>query len=193
MVHCIDYGHTWPEDHWHVSFYWLVPVHSKLSSWAHSKLQSIFCRTNLSRKWLCLLQASSVYYTILYAKTWAQEWGMDHKRSRGEARTLHTGGLNKKYIYFLVSSHFLSVLETLLRKLILSLAQKVTQKETYLFFLALISRLYFWKDSWMLGSLQSVITVIELYAFRLVFFGHPRNPRYSDGFSNQQSWSFPAT
>ena len=39
----------------------------------------------------------------------------------------------------------------------------------------------------MLGSLQSVITVIELYAFRLVFFGHPRNPRYSDCFSNQQS------
>lgn len=130
VVHCTDYGHTWPEDHWHVSFYWLVPVHSKLSCWAHSKLQSIFCCTNLSRKWLCLLQASSVYYTILYAKTWAQEWGMDHKRSRGEARTLHTGGLNKKYIYFLVSSHFLPVLETLLRKLILSLAQK----ETYLFF-----------------------------------------------------------
>lgn len=189
MVHFIDYGHTWPEDHWYVSFYWLVPVHSKLSCWAHSKLQSIFCCTNLSRKWLCLLQASSVYYTILYAKTWAQEWGMDHKRSRGEARTLHTGGLNKKYIYFLVSSHFLSVLETLLRKLILSLAQK----ETSLFFLALISRLYFWKDSWMLGSLQSVITVLELYAFRLVFFGHPRNPRYSDCFSNQQSWAFPAT
>ena len=99
MVHCTDYGHTWPEDHWYVSFYWLVPVHSKLSCWTHSKLQSIFCRTNLSRKWLCLLQASSVYYTILYAKTWAQEWGMDHKRSRGEARTLHTGGLNKKKIF----------------------------------------------------------------------------------------------
>ena len=189
MVHCIDYGHTWPEDHWYVSFYWLVPVHSKLSCWAHSKLQSIFCCTNLSRKWLCLLQASSVYYTILYAKTWAQEWGMDHKRSRGEARTLHTGGLNKKYIHLVVSSHFLSVLETLLRKLILSLAQK----ETSLFFLALISPLHFWKDSWMLGSLQSVITVIELYAIGPVFFGHPRNPRYSDCFSNQQSWSFPAT
>ena len=189
VVHCIDYGYTWPEDHWYVSFYWLVPVHSKLSCWAHSKLQSIFCCTNLSRKWLCLLQASSVYYTILYAKTWAQEWGMDHKRSRGEARTLHTGGLNRN-IYIFPSFLWFPLGS---RNFIEEINFVSCTKGNVMFFLALISRLYFWKDSWMLGSLQSVITVIELYAIRLLFFGHPRNPRYSDCFSNQQSWSFPVT